>query len=70
MIKTNFVYTILLNSFPFKFPDKCIGFSLEFVDEFTKIVPRSFGPFIGHHQGLLARIKNVFKEFRKFLGFL
>ena len=33
------------------------------VDEFIKIVPSAFGPFIGHHQRLLACVKNVFKEF-------
>ena len=41
------------------------GFRLELVDGFTKIVPSTFGPFIGHHQGLLACIKCVFKEFMK-----
>ena len=30
------------------------------MDEFTKIVPSAFGPFIGHYQGLLACIKSVF----------
>ena len=41
------------------------------VDELTKIVPSSFGPFIGHHQGLLECIKSVFfKGFeRVILGF-
>ena len=29
-------------SYPFKFPDKCFGFRLELVDEFTKIVPSAF----------------------------
>ena len=41
------------------FPDKCLGFREELVDEFTKIVPSAFGPFIGHHQGLLSCVKNV-----------
>ena len=39
-----------------KFPDKCLGFRLELVDEFTKIVLSAFRPFIGHHQGLFACI--------------
>ena len=30
------------------------------MDEFTKIVPSAFGPFIGHPQGILACIKIVF----------
>ena len=50
--------------------DKCLGFRLELVDESTKIVPDTFGPFIGHHQGLLACVKSVFKEFWKILGFI
>ena len=29
------------------------------MDEFAKIVPSAFGPFIGHHQGLLACIKSA-----------
>ena len=33
---------------PLKFSHKCLGFRLELVDEFTKIVPDAFGPFIGH----------------------
>ena len=46
------------------FPE--IGFRLELVDEFTKVIPSSFGPFIGHHQGLLACVKSIFfKEFLK-----
>ena len=52
--KMHFVY-IILN--PFKFPDKCLGFRLELVDEFTKIVQSAFGLFIGHHQRLLACVK-------------
>ena len=41
------------------------------MDEFTKIVSSAFEPFIGYHQGLLACIKSIFKEFLKeFLGFL
>ena len=40
----------------------CLGFRLELVDEFTKIVPTAFGPFIGPHQGLLACIKIVFER--------
>ena len=32
----------------------CLGFGLELVDKFTKIVLSAFGPFIGHHQGLRA----------------
>ena len=38
-----------------------LGFRLELVDEFTKIVLSAFGPFIGHHQELLACIKSVLK---------
>ena len=70
LIKIHFVNKILLRSF--KFPNKCLGFRLELVDEFTKIVPSAFGPFIGYHQGSLACIKSVFKELLKefFLGFL
>ena len=45
-----------------------ISVLVSFMDEFTKIVPCVFGPFISHHQGLLARKKNVFK--RVFEGFL
>ena len=45
---------------PYKFPDKCLGFRLELVDEFTKIVPSTFGYVICHHQGLLASVKSVF----------
>ena len=33
------------------------------MDEFTKIVPSSFGPFLGHHQELFACVMSVFKEF-------
>ena len=55
-MKTHFVNIILLGSFP----DMCFGFRLEFVDEFTEIVPSTFGPFIGHHQGLFASTKIVF----------
>ena len=29
-------------------------FMLELVDEFTKIVPSTFRPFQGHHQGAFA----------------
>ena len=29
------------------------------VDEFTKIFPSALGPFINHHQGLLACIKSL-----------
>ena len=45
------------------FTDKCLGFRLELVDEFTKIVQSAFGPFISHHQGLTACVKSVFKEY-------
>ena len=50
MIKTNFVCVI----YHFKFSEKCLSFRWESVDEFPKIVPYIFGPFIGHHQRLLA----------------
>ena len=33
------------------------------MDEITKIVPRALGPFIGHHQELLACVKSVLNEF-------
>ena len=52
---------------PFNFPDKCLGFRLELVDEFIKIVPRAFGPFIGHHQELFECVKSVFKKVLCFL---
>ena len=55
---------------PFKFPDKCFGFRLELVDEFTEIVPSSFRPFIGHHQGLFHKCKERFFNFFKFFFFL
>ena len=42
------------------FPDKCLGFWSKLVDEFTKIVPRTSGSFIGHHQELFACLKSVF----------
>ena len=61
LIKTHFVYIILKD--PFKFPDESLGFRLELVDEFTKIVSSAFGSFIGHHQGLLACMKCVFWSF-------
>ena len=32
------------------------------MDEFTKIVPSAFRPFIGDHQGSLTCIKNAFKH--------
>ena len=54
---TNYIY---IYKGPFKFTDKCLGFRLELVDQFTKIVPSAFGPFIGHHQELLACVKSVF----------
>ena len=44
----------------FKFPDKCFGFRLELVKEFTEIAPSTFEPFIGHHQRLFAGVKIVF----------
>ena len=34
-------------------------------DEFTEIVPRTFGPFIGHHQELFASVKSFLKSFFK-----
>ena len=36
------------------------SYRLILVDEFTKIVPSSFRPFIGHHQELFACVKSVF----------
>ena len=38
------------------------------MNEFTKIVPSGFGPFIGHHQGWFACVKSVF-FLRVFIGF-
>ena len=49
---------IIIKKGPFEFSDKCLCFSLELVDEFTKIFQSSFGPFIGFHQGLVACVKN------------
>ena len=42
------------------FSDKCFGLSLGLVDEFTVIVSRAIGPFIGHHEGLVASVKIAF----------
>ena len=40
------------------------------MDEFTKILPIAFGPFIDHHQGLLACIKKcLLKSFERFSVF-
>ena len=41
------------------FSHKCLSFRSELVDEFHKIVPIAFGPFISHHQGLLACVMLV-----------
>ena len=41
------------------FPDKCLSFRLELVDDFPEIVPSAFGPFIGHYQGLFACVRCV-----------
>ena len=41
------------------FSDKCLSFKLELVDKFPKILPSTFGPFIGHHQELLACVRYV-----------
>ena len=41
----------------FKFPVKCLGFRLESVDEFRKIVLSTFGHFIGHHQWVACMCK-------------
>ena len=43
----------------------CLGFRLKLVDEFTKIVPSAFRPFIGYNQGLLVGVKSVFMGFLK-----
>ena len=37
-------------------------FKLKFVDDFTKIVPSVFGPYICHHQGLFACVKRFLKN--------
>ena len=42
IIKTQYNFINNLSSFLIK----CLGFRLELVDEFTKIVPSVFGPFI------------------------
>ena len=34
-----------------------------------QIVPSAFGPYIGHHHGLLAGVKSVFKSFERFFFF-
>ena len=67
----NNILSIWFYQDPFKFSDKCLGFSLELVDEFTKIVQSAFGPFIGHHQGLFAYVKSVFLRslLKSLLGF-
>ena len=39
------------------FPDKCFGFKFELVDEFTEIVPNTFGYFKGHRQELFESFK-------------
>ena len=45
-------------------------FRVEVVDEFTKIILSAFGPFVGHHQGLLAWEKSGFKSlYQVFLWF-
>ena len=46
-----------------------VGFRSELVDEFTKTDLTSFRPFIGHHQGLLACVKNIFKRIFKIVFF-
>ena len=43
---------------------KYLGFRLELVDEFTKIVLSAFGLFIGYHQGLLACVRSVVSFFK------
>ena len=45
--------------YDFKFSDKCLSFRLELVDEFPKIVPSAFEPFIGHNQGLPACVRCI-----------
>ena len=42
------------------FLDRCLGFSLELVDEFTKIIRSAFRPYIDHHRGLFACVKSAF----------
>ena len=42
------------------YPEKCFGFSLDLVHEFTEIVPIDFGPFVVNYQGLFANVKIVF----------
>ena len=43
----------------FKFPDKCLGFRLELVDEFTEIVPSAFGS-----SGIVCKCKDIFFIFK------
>ena len=56
MITTHFVYKNLSRFF-IRFPDKCLGFSLELLSEFTKIVLIPFG----HIRGCL-HVKSVFSK--------
>ena len=42
---------------PFKFPDKCFGLRLEFIDEFTEIVRNTFGPLTGNQEKNLYSCK-------------
>ena len=37
-----------------------LDFRLELVDEFIKIIPSAFGPFMSNYQGLIACVKSVF----------
>ena len=64
MIKIHYVYIILLRSI--QFPDKCLRFRLESVDEFTNITLITFRPSFGHHRWLLTCVKSVYlKSFFK-----
>ena len=40
--------SVLFNEDPFEFPDKCLGFRLEMVDEFTKIVIKNLSKNFQH----------------------
>ena len=44
-------YDLIKN--PFKFPNQCLDFWFELVNEFTKFVPSALGSFVDHHQGYL-----------------
>ena len=54
----------------FTYLDKCQGFRLELVDEFTNMFPSALEPFMDHHQGLFACVKISFLKFFVFFMIL